>query len=365
MPRRVLINAISLWHGGSSRNYTRNLLREADRDSRGYEFTVVAPKGELTREEVGRHEWIEVRFPPFARGFWRLIWEQCVLPLRARRFDLLYCTSDVLPVWSPTPTVVALRNLNVYDRRFYDDLRTRLMFWIAKLGVRRAAGVITPSEHSADLIARLLPMERERLRVVPHGISSEAFENASTAAPVSGPYVFLPANLERHKNIAVIIESLALLEKEKVELVVAGGNDLDPAHSEELLQRALALGVADRVHFVSHVPYEEILSYFRGAIAFVFPSLLESFGHPLLEAMLAGTPVIASDLPVFHSIAGEAALYFPADDARELAEAIRAVQLQPDEAAERVQLGHRRAAEFSWANSIDRLCAVFDEVLKP
>ena len=363
MQPRVLINAASLWHGGSSRNYHRNLLRELDRDPRGFRFSVLAPAGELTPEELGSLELIEVRLPQRLRSPVRVVWEQLVLPRRAADFDLLYCTSDLSPSWGATPTVVALRNLNVYDRRFYDDTRTRVMFRLARSGARHAAAVVTPSAVAIETVTRELGLAPGKANVVPHGISLEAFDGDSRSSESGAPYVFLPANLERHKNIDVMIESLVHLAEPRVEIVVAGGRVLDADCAADLEALARARGVTDRVHFIGPVPYREILAYYRGAAALVFPSLLESFGHPLLEAMLAGTPIIASDLPIFHEVAADSALYFPPTDAEALAQAIRSVLERPAEARARVDCGHARVREFSWARSTDRLCAVFEHVL--
>ena len=118
---RVLINAASLWHGGSSRNYHRNLLSELERDSRGFDFSVVALSGELDAVELGPHELIEVRLPTRGRVPLRVLWEQFVLPRRAASFDLLYCTSDLSPFWGPTPTVVAHRATHLAAGRTVED----------------------------------------------------------------------------------------------------------------------------------------------------------------------------------------------------------------------------------------------------
>jgi glycosyltransferase involved in cell wall biosynthesis len=123
------------------------------------------------------------------------------------------------------------------------------------------------------------------------------------------------------------------------------------------------LGLGHRVRFLGRVPYTEILGYFRGALALVFPSLIETFGHPLLEAMLAGTPIVAADIASFHEVAGDAALYFPPDDPVRLASLVDGLQADPAAARERVERGRARAREFTWSASVDRLCALFEEVL--
>ncbi len=135
-PPRVLINCMSSWQGGSSRNYSSNILRELDRDPRGFEFSVLAPAGELSAEILGRHELIEVRLPGRFRTSMRVGYELAILPFRARGFDLVYCTADLLPAWSPTPDVVAFQNFNIYDRRFYDNARPRIFFQLVRWKIR-------------------------------------------------------------------------------------------------------------------------------------------------------------------------------------------------------------------------------------
>jgi glycosyltransferase involved in cell wall biosynthesis len=117
------------------------------------------------------------------------------------------------------------------------------------------------------------------------------------------------------------------------------------------------------VRFLGAIPYREILDCYRGAVALAFPSLLETFGHPMLEAMLAGTPILAADIPSLREVAGDVALYFEPDDPIELAHAVDELRREPDATKDRVARGRARAAEFSWRRSVDGLCRVFDEVL--
>jgi glycosyltransferase involved in cell wall biosynthesis len=112
------------------------------------------------------------------------------------------------------------------------------------------------------------------------------------------------------------------------------------------------------------VPYADVLRYYRGALALVFPSLLETFGHPLLEAMLAGTPIVAADIPAFREIACDVALYFPPQDPARLARSVEQLRAEPAATRARVERGRKRAEGFSWKSSVDRLCAVFEEALR-
>jgi glycosyltransferase involved in cell wall biosynthesis len=126
---------------------------------------------------------------------------------------------------------------------------------------------------------------------------------------------------------------------------------------------AARLGVERRVRFLGVVPYREILGYYRNAELFVFPSLIESFGHPLLEAMLAEVPILAADIPTFREIAAGAALFFAARDARALAHGIQELRADREGARARVARGREIAARYSWGRSVDALCAVLHEVL--
>lgn len=366
---RILINALSLSQGGGGHSYLVNLLRELERDSRGLDFTVLSASEALAARENGRIEWAKVRLPALgnaARVPLRVAYEEVVLPGRARRFDLLYCPADLAPAIAWTPTVVALRNLHIYDRRFYDTFRLHVLERLVQAGVRRARRVLFPTRAAAERISQRITIPAQRIAIVPHGVSLEPFEAGPARVARSSsqaPYLFLAASVERHKRIEVLIQSLQHVEDPRLEAWIAGTEALDPAYASELRRMVESLGLASRVRFLGPVPYSEILHYYRGALALAFPSHLETFGQPMLESMLAETPIIAADIPTFREIAGDIALYFPPDDPIGLARAADRVRRDPDAAKERVARGRARAAEFSWKRSVDGLCEVFDQVL--
>jgi glycosyltransferase involved in cell wall biosynthesis len=161
----------------------------------------------------------------------------------------------------------------------------------------------------------------------------------------------------------VLIRSLLHVEDPALEVWIAGTEELDPGYATELRRLADDLGITSRVRFLGPVPHRKILHYYRRALALAFPSHLETFGHPILEAMLAETPIIAADIPALREIAGDIALYFPPNDPIALARAADRVRRERDAAGERVAWGRARATEFSWKRSVDALCSVFEDVL--
>lgn len=364
--KRILINALSLGLGGS-RSYIVNLLRELRRDDRGFAFTVLALKGQLDGLDASGVRLKEVSLPVASgplRTPLRVVYEQTLLPLEARRHDLLYCVGDICPLLGQTPIVVLLRNLNIYDRTWDDTPRTRMLFQLSKAGVRRARFAVFPTQAAANRIRKAVPIPSDRVRVVHYGIDVDAFRLEAKPPPDAPPYVFLPANPERHKNIATLIRALPLLNDRELEVWIAGRSTLQPEHRVELEGLASQLGVGSRVRFLGLVPYGDLVSYYRGAQALVLPSYHETFGHPILEAMISGTPIVASDIPTFRELAEGVALFFPPDDEVRLAECVDQLEAEPEAMKHRVKLGQERATEFTWKRSIDELCRVFERALE-
>ena len=366
---RILINALSLTQGGGGRSYLVNVLHELERDTRGFAFTVLlAAHDPLVAADLSRIDLARLRLPALghaARLPARVVYEELGLPLRAARFDLLYCPADLAPAVAKTPTVVALRNLHIYDHTYYDTVRIRVLERLVRLGVRRARRIVVPTRAAAARIGERVPIPAQRIAIVPHGVSPESFESDRSAGRAidAKPYLFLPASVERHKRIEVLIRSLQHVADPGLEAWIAG-EEVDAAYAAELRGLAADLGLAARVRFLGPVPYRQILAYYRGAFAMAFTSLLETFGHPMLEAMLAGTPIIAADMPAMREIAGDIARYFPPDDPIGLARAVDQMARERDATSERVARGRDHAADFSWKRSVDGLCRVFDEVLR-
>jgi glycosyltransferase involved in cell wall biosynthesis len=362
--QRILVDALSVTSGGGH-SYAVNLIKELDRDNRGFRFTFAVPTGALSEIPTTNVTIRPVRLPdshPALRLAARFAYEELILPLRALRYDAVYAIADLASPLIPVPTVVALRNLNIYDHSYDDTLRLRTLDSLVRLGVRRAARMVFPSHAAANLIGERLGIPSSARSVVPHGVDTEAFAHISRSAGKTR-YLFLPAAVDRHKNLEVLVEAIPHFSDPELEIRVAGSSASDSAYKDELLAKARRLGVENRFILLGPVPYEQVVSYYRGALALVFPSFLETFGHPMLEAMITGTPIVASEIPAFRELGEDVALFFPPADPIALARAVDLLLAEPASTAERVSKGRERAASFSWKNSTDTLCAVFDEIL--
>ncbi len=285
--------------------------------------------------------------------------EQALLPVLAARarVDLMHSLASTAPAWGPFRRVVTVHDL-IYARfpDAHSGLRDRGMRVLVPLGVRRSARVIADSlSTQADLI-ELLGTPPERIDVAPLGFGvpprTRALDEAATRARfrLGERRVLLSLSAKRpHKNLLALIVALARIPVERRPLLVLPG--YPTWHEAELRERAAALGVLDDVRFENWVTGEELEGLWALADAFVFPSLYEGFGLPVLEAMHRGVAVACADASSLPEVAGDAALLFDPRDVAAIAGAIERLLGDPALASSLRARGLARAREFTWART--------------
>jgi glycosyltransferase involved in cell wall biosynthesis len=269
-------------------------------------------------------------------------WEQAVLPLRAARLGAtaLLCPANLAPVAFPRCVVVLhdaapLRRPGWYSPA-YAALQRRLLPLIA----RRALHVITVSEFSRAELRELLGLER--VSVVPGGVDP-AFSpgadagKARAAIGLARPYVLCVASHTARKNLTALVPAARALAGDGIEVVVAGGHRPQFAAEQGL----------DVLRLLGHVPETLLPGLYVGAEAFALPSHYEGFGLPVLEAMAAGTPVVAADTSALPETCGGAAWLVP-PDGEAFREALAALLADGRERERLRAAGLRRAAGFTW-----------------
>jgi glycosyltransferase involved in cell wall biosynthesis len=169
-------------------------------------------------------------------------------------------------------------------------------------------------------------------------------------------YFFALGTLEPRKNLVMLFEALALLPSD-VCLAIAGGKGWKDS---PIFARIEELGIAHRVAFLGYVPDADLPKLFARAEAFVFPSLYEGFGMPVLEAMLAGSPVLAADRPAMREVGGDAAQYFDPESPEDIARALH----QPLDRTQMVHRGLARAGTFTWETAATKTLDVLRSIAK-
>jgi glycosyltransferase involved in cell wall biosynthesis len=294
------------------------------------------------------------------------LWEQVVLPLRARG-RLLWSPSATGPLAYPRQVVT------VHDVAFLDVPECfsasfrRLYATLVPALIRRAAKVVTVSEFSRRRILERVAVDPDKVVVIGNGVGRQfrpqnagAIAAARAALGLPDRYLLAQATSDRRKNLARTLRAWrsALPElPDDLWLVVSGSRD-----------RLHVFGGADapvdvpRTRFVGYVAEETLAPLIAGAEAFLFPSLYEGFGIPILEAMACATPVLTSDATATCEVAdGKALLVDPADEAS-IARGIVALATDASLRARLSTIGPPHAARFSWDDVADRYRALFESL---
>lgn len=262
-----------------------------------------------------------------------------------RDYGLVLTLHDLIYYENRTPP----RDLPAFVRglwRLY-----HLMWWPQRMLLNRADAVVTVSETSAGLI-RKHRLTKRPLTVVQNAADEIGTPDLPRARPEGGRLVYMGSFMS-YKGVDTLVRAVAQLPGHELHL-------MSRVRAEER-RRLEQLAPQARLVFHDGATDAEYADVLAGATALVTASKAEGFGIPLVEAMRLGTPVVASDIPIFREIGGDAALYFPADDPAALAQAVGALE-RPGEWERRSAASVHTAARFTWSASAERLLEVLREV---
>lgn len=362
-----LLNTEESYRGAGVSNYSQNLLAALGREPGSHQFSafVSAPYYEAANLDIRRTS----RF--VAHPLARILWEQTVLPLAVQRMgaDLVHGLVNVLPLASNLPGVVTVHDLSFV--RMPEKLPPAKRFYLTRLcaaSVAKAHRVIAVSRQTADDLMACFGVDARKIEVVYNGVG-EHFgpgpaadtQDFRSANGLPARFLLYLGTLEPRKNLARLVDGYARWRAadptvREVALVLAGGKGW---YYEEIFQRVRQWGLEDVVHFPGFIPSADLPQWYRAAEAFVYPSLLEGFGLPVLEAMACGTPVICSDAASLLEVAGDAALIFPALEVEGLVGALRTLFAQPQLADDLIRRGLERSRRFSWGRAARETMSVY------
>jgi glycosyltransferase involved in cell wall biosynthesis len=303
----------------------------------------------------------------------RQLWEQAWLPLdlRKRNAALLHSPHHTTPfVYSPCPRVLTVHDVTFFilpER--YPWPRRRYFQLMTALSAAKAAAIVVPSESVRGEVGRFLKVRETEVTVTHEGVDP-AFRPLGKAECTAAreryglpeKYLFSLGTREPGKNRQAIFLALRRLvdEGRDLYLVVTGQAAWGATKEQEGIE---ALGLRERVHFTGYVAGDDLPALYNGAAAFVFPSLHEGFGLPVLEAMACGVPVVTSNVSALPEVAGDAALLVDPNDAAAIAAAIGRLLEEPALAAKMRAAGIERARSFTWEACARRTVAVYKRAL--
>jgi glycosyltransferase involved in cell wall biosynthesis len=329
----------------------------------------------INREASADPTWRElvpsVTVPVYGRR--RAAWvrgEQLLLPNLARRrhIDVLHSLASTAPAWGPFARVVTIHDVIYLLHPEAHGWRSLAMRALVPLAARSADRVIAPSETTRRDLVRHLRVPDEKIDVVPNGIGlppawrwTPEEEVRSRYALGAGPFLLTLSLKRPHKNLVRLLDALALVPVGRRPLLVLAGHAT--RYEEQLRDHAARIGVSDSTRFVGWVPADDLEGLYRSATGFVFPSLYEGFGLPVLEAMARGVPVACSERGALAEVADEAALLFDPEQPRAIAAAIERLLGDPAERERLRRAGPANAARYSWAETAKRTIASYEAAL--
>jgi glycosyltransferase involved in cell wall biosynthesis len=295
-----------------------------------------------------------------------ILWRHARLPLAMKRdrVDVHFSPSYFLPAIKVCPSVVVVHDLTikVHPEWFKGDLRFRFddLFWGK---VKKAEAVITVSEHSKKDIVEYLGLEAERVTVIPEAADAifrplgdlARLREVREKYGLEENFIFTAGAVHTRRNYPRLMQAVARAERllgSGLQLLILGPQ-APFSLPIDIQAEAARCGLGGRVVQVEFVSEEDLLSLYNACALFVYPSLYEGFGLPVIEAMACAKPVACSDATSLPEVAGDAAVYFDPTDVEGMAEAIASIMGDEGKRKELAAASLERARSFSWRKAAE------------
>lgn len=264
----------------------------------------------------------------------------------AGRAEVFHWTDYIHPPVAGAATVLTIHDLAMATDPIFHGGATELMLARCRVAAERSARVICPTQATADQVFAEFDLPRNKIEVIPFGCDHVTATGARR--PIAEDYIVMVGTVEPRKNHRNLLLAYEGLPTPRPRLLVLGRRGWQ---SDDVVA---ALTDTDGVTWIDDLSDQQLVRYVEHALALVYPSFLEGFGFPPLEAMVLGTPVLAGDTPALREVLGEAARFCDPHDVdsiqRELGELLRNAELR-DELRKR---GLRQAAGYSWHSCAER-----------
>lgn len=306
---------------------------------------------------------------PTGNRFARIVWEQAVWPIQARRdgLTLMHSMAFATPRLAPCPVVVTIYDLSfVENPESYPAAQRRYLLAETAYSCRRAAHLIAISESGRRDIQRIYGTPPERIAVITPGVGdtyrplpADQVESFRRERELPAAFILHVGTLQPRKNIPVLLDALVRLDRPEVPLVLVGGKGW---YFDAIYAQIEALGLAGRVRFIGYVDDDELPLWYNAAAVLAFPSLYEGFGMPITEALACGTPVVAAATSSLPEAGGDVALYFAPRDPTALAACLARVLDDPAVSSKARAEGPAHAARFTWSQAGAQTADVYRHV---
>lgn len=334
-------------------------------------FVFVKPGVDRCIESSEHVHIIEVNCPSYP------LWEQWALPRAARKagVDILHCTSNTAPIWCNIPLVLTLHDIIFLEPRdkknksLYQNLGYFYRRWDVPRILKKCRRIITVSDFELGNIKQKLQLPDSQLKMIYNGYNEwfrpiESDKQQYRKYIADAGYFFFLGNTDPKKNTERTLVAYAkYLEQSEVKrpLLMA---DLDQEYLNGIIERNGIEAIRDHIVMPGYIINSDLPYIYNNAFAFLYTSLRESFGIPLLEAMACGTPVITSNTSSMPEIAGHDAILINPESSDEIALKMLQLERDTDFYQRQMAVGLERAKLFSWRKTTENLLRLYEEVYK-
>jgi len=343
-------------------------LQRIDLENQYYVF--VKPGDDPCLESTANVHVVELKCPSYP------LWEQWALPRAARRYgvQLLHCTSNTAPIWCDIPLVLTLHDIIFLEPRdkqnhsLYQNLGWLYRRLVVPRILDKCRRIITVSNFEMENIIRKLDIPRERMAMIYNGYNSwfrpvddkDGIFRKYIAEP---GYFFFLGNTDPKKNTERTLVAYSKYLRQsavKRKLLMA---DLEPAYLNGIIERNHIENIRENIVMPGYIVNSDLPYIYNNAFAFLYTSLRESFGIPLLEGMACGTPVITSNTSSMPEIGGPDAILVNPESSDEMTAMM--LRLETDAAFydRQRQVGLERAKLFSWRKTAEQLLRLYQDCL--
>ena len=334
-------------------------------------FVFVKPGVDRCIESSEHVHIIEVNCPSYP------LWEQWALPRAARKagVDILHCTSNTAPIWCDIPLVLTLHDIIFLEPRdkknksLYQNLGYFYRRWNVPRILKKCRRIITVSDFELGNIKQKLQLPDSQLKMIYNGYNEwfrpiESDKQQYRKYIADAGYFFFLGNTDPKKNTERTLVAYAKyleLSEVKRPLLMA---DLDQEYLNGIIERNGIEAIRDHIVMPGYIIKSDLPYIYNNAFAFLYTSLRESFGIPLLEAMACGTPVITSNKSSMPEIAGHDAILINPESSDEIALKMLQLERDTDFYQRQKAVGLERAKLFSWRKTTENLLRLYEEVYK-
>lgn len=348
-------------------------LQEIDTQNEYFIFVKPDSDNQIIKE-TNNFKIISINFGPYP------LWEQIALPYIARKFnlDVLHCTSNTAPLIKCAKSLVVtlhdiiyLEKVNLSKGTMYQIIGNLYRRWNVPKMLEKANQIITVSDFEKDRINNHFNLKPGKVHTI-YNSAGEHFKKSFSKDEISNfrikynlpeNYVLFLGNTDPKKNVIGVLSALAILFKEnkiKNKLVML---DINRDYFHKILTEVNCPELEKHITFSGYIPNAEMPALYAGANYFLYPSLRESFGIPILEAMSCGLPVITSETSSMPEVAANAALYCNPFVPETIADAMHKMNTDLTLHAILSQRSKERASEFSWKTNAIQTLDLYNKIV--